>query len=82
MVRFLLDRGADIDAENVSGWTPLMLASFAGQTKIVNLLVSRGANIFIEDAYHPGKTALTISKEKGFADIVQILEASLSRRAR
>jgi Ankyrin repeats (3 copies) len=73
-VKLMLDYGADIDAENIYGWTPLMLATYEGHTDIVSILVERDANLKLEDAYHPGKTALQIAKEEGHLDIVEILK--------
>ena len=41
----LLERGADIDAEDNLFGSPLQQASFAGQTEIVTLLLKHGANV-------------------------------------
>ncbi len=43
MVRLLLDRGADANAEDLTGWTALHAAAFAGNTEIMQLLLERGA---------------------------------------
>ncbi|GBO32683.1 Tankyrase-1, partial [Araneus ventricosus] len=44
-VRDLLDMGANIEAQNNRGWTPLCLASQKGSLDIAKLLLDRGANI-------------------------------------
>lgn len=43
MVRLLLDRGADVNAQDATGWTALHAAAFAGNTEIMQLLLERGA---------------------------------------
>ena len=41
----LLDQGADIDARNDNGETPLTLAILAGHPAVVELLIEQGAAI-------------------------------------
>ena len=48
-VRLLLDSGANIEARDEDGETPLMMAASYGQTEIFNLLVDRGAKVNIRD---------------------------------
>ena len=59
-VKLLLDRGADINHQNMYGWTPLMHASRYSNTdssiNTVKLLLDRGANINIQNS--SGRTAL------------------------
>ena len=38
----LLDRGADVNARNDKGWTPLYVAAAKGDTKTAALLRQRG----------------------------------------
>ncbi|MGB5229059.1 MAG: ankyrin repeat domain-containing protein, partial [Eudoraea sp.] len=45
MARFLLDRGAKIDAKDASGNTALMGTSFKGLVEIAKDLINRGANV-------------------------------------
>lgn len=45
VVRFLLQKGAEIDAVNGGGFTPLHLATFAGHREVVEFLLDQGANI-------------------------------------
>ena len=37
--------GADVNAKNVDGWTPLHEAAFGGRKEIVELLISNGADV-------------------------------------
>jgi protein phosphatase 1 regulatory subunit 12A len=45
MVELLVGRGADIEAEDDRGWTPVMTAAARGHAAIVRFLKQRGADI-------------------------------------
>ena len=45
IVEFLLNAGANIEAKDYNGCTPLMLASYYGRENIVKILLNNGANI-------------------------------------
>ena len=47
----LLLSGADLEASDVNGWTPLMRATFKGNTEIVKILVENGADVNAKNAY-------------------------------
>ena len=51
MVGFLLDKGADVDAQAANGWFPLSYAKI----DIAKLLVAKGANVMLK-----GKTGQTV----------------------
>ena len=69
---FLIDKGADIDAQNPFGTTALMMS--ATQIAKVRLLLDRGANAAI--ASKQGRTALFIAAmSEGSAPIVRLLMA-------
>ena len=40
----LLDAGADVNARDLDGWTPLHWAAYEGRTEVVRLLLARGAS--------------------------------------
>jgi len=48
-VKYLIRHGADIDAKNFCGSTPLHMAALNSKYKIVKLLIEKGANIYSED---------------------------------
>jgi ankyrin repeat protein len=51
MIEFLLDEGADIDAIDDDGRTPIQYAANDGQGSIFDLLVDRGAKWDIKDNF-------------------------------
>lgn len=56
-VRFLLDKGADIDARDGNGRTVLMEVSWVGYAEVVQFLLENGANPNIRDDFN--STALS-----------------------
>ena len=75
-VRFLLDRGANIDAKSDSpdDWTALHIAASNGKNDVVRLLIDRGADPSI--ASKKGKIPLKVAQEKGYTIIVRMLMAA------
>jgi len=57
--RYLLDRGADVNAVGEFGWTPLHNAAYQGLTDVIELLIDRGAKTETKDKL--GQTPLSIS---------------------
>src|SRR5258708_2671199 len=71
-VQTLLNKGADIEAKNITGMTPLMRAAEFGHTETVKVLLARGANINAAD--EPGFTALRVAASpQGHAETVSLL---------
>jgi ankyrin repeat protein len=60
--------GTDIEAENKEGQTALMVASFLGRLDLVNVLLSRGAEVS-----HSGWTALHYAASSGQLDVTKVL---------
>ena len=48
-VQALLDIGADVNAKDVEGWTPLHYSARNGHEEIVELLISGGADVNVKD---------------------------------
>jgi len=52
VVELLLDRGTKINAENISGKTPVFYCNFSYSVELLNLLVKYGADINHTDKYN------------------------------
>ncbi|KAF8244054.1 ankyrin repeat protein [Wilcoxina mikolae CBS 423.85] len=48
VVQFLLHHGADIQAKDRCGWTPLYYAKLCGNADVERLLLDRGAADFVD----------------------------------
>jgi uncharacterized protein len=76
--KLLLDRGANINAEDSEGYTALINASFNNNPEMVRLLLSKGANVnapsnLMVNGKRVGFTPLIIAKSKGRQEIVKLL---------
>jgi len=69
----LLNKRARVNDADIEGRTALMYAAANGQAEIVKLLLSYGADINPID-FKSGETALGKAKNKGFNDIVALLQ--------
>ena len=77
-VQLLLDRGANINAEDSEGYMALMNASFNNNPDMVRLLVSKGANVnapsnLMVNGKKAGFTPMMIAKSKEHQEIVKLL---------
>jgi hypothetical protein len=68
----LLGGKIDINARDSDGWTPLMHACWNGKTAIVLHLLVNGADV--KASNRAGETALVKAGQRGFNDIVQLLQ--------
>ena len=72
MVRFLIDRGADVNARHLeAGSTPLHYAILTGRPAVVNLLLDAGADQRIP--YRDGDVAIHLAASRGNLQILQML---------
>ena len=83
VVRILIAQNAPLDHVNRLGWTALIEAVVLGNgsanhVAIVEALVKAGADTEIKDRH--GATALTYARQRGYSDIVKILEPARGRR--
>jgi ankyrin repeat protein len=82
VVRQVLDRGADIEARNAEGLTPLMVAAKAGRAEVVRELLQRGAQVNARVGCY-GITALTLAgtRDSDSEIAALLLQAGASREA-
>jgi ankyrin repeat protein len=48
-IQDLLDRGADVEAKDVDGWTPLHIVTYRNSIETAKLLIERGADVKAKD---------------------------------
>merc|ERR1712150_298511 len=64
-------QGADINAKNNDGWTPLIISARYGQPALAEILITQGAHINAKTKF--GYTALMISVEYGQPELAKVL---------
>ncbi len=70
VARFLLDNGANANRISAGKGTPLCMASLNGHRAMVELLISKGADVNAKDSR---QTALHIASANGFKAVAQVL---------
>ena len=71
VIPLLLEADAQIDAQNICGWTPLMMASAEGKEAAVRELLKGNPNLDLKG--FQGKTALDWARKKNHQSIVNLL---------
>lgn len=71
VVKLLLAIGANVNAREKSGATPLHLASANGHKAIVRILITEGANVNARDIY--GNTSLHLAAANSHEGMVEVL---------
>ena len=81
-IRLMLDHGADVNAADPFGRTPLMYVAVSDIQSVaaVKLLIERGADVNAKDTHKnsgdSGSTVLDIAKQTGNAEIIRLLTAA------
>ena len=70
-VAIYLDHGADMNARDKDGFTPLHAAAQTGHLPLVDLLILRGADLNLGS--NQGVTPLILAAQKGHLEIVKLL---------
>lgn len=81
VAQFLLDNGANPDAQDNWQCTPLHNAAGAGHEQIVKELCEVGANLHVR-CTNKGKTPVDIARDKGKFNVVPVLQDYISFRSR
>ena len=71
VTRLLLEYGADANARENGGSTPLLKAAYNGKTEVVRVLLKGGANVDAED--NQGRSPLHEAADHGTAELVRLL---------
>ena len=71
--KLLIAHGADANAEDSDGWTPMHYAAYCGHAEVVRLLLANGADANTQDRY--GWTPLHHAARNGHGEIVKLLLA-------
>ncbi len=69
-VKLLVELGADVNAANETGWTPLHAAAFIGADPIIQFLVEKGAKLDVQNGC--GQTPLSLADGSNARGLVQI----------
>lgn len=77
-VPMLVERGADINALNSKGQTPLMGAAASGRASVVSYLLHHGADPTL--ATKDGETAVASARLFGHTEVMQLLEMAIGDR--
>ncbi len=72
IVKYLIKRKNDIDAQNSNGWTALMFAAYDNDIEKVKVLISAGADKKIKN--DSGKTVFDYVKESKTSELIQLLK--------
>lgn len=73
IISLLIDDGADVNARDKNEWTPLYTAVYFARDNVVKLLLDTG-KLDMEAKYSKPKVLLSLAKEKGSDNIVQLIE--------
>ena len=74
MVKALLEKGADVHANDNNGWTPLhSVCQNGGHAEVVKALLEKGADVHAKN--NVGKTPLHYACMNGHHDIAAMLRA-------
>ena len=78
VVRFFINRGANIEAKDKDGLTPLMFAAMHAETEVLSLLLEKGAKTETTDK--KARTAVQIAYDCGHPDSALAILAHEQRK--
>jgi ankyrin repeat protein len=78
IARLLIEKGADVNATNKNGQTPLHVGAAWGRADLVRLLIDRGAEFTSRDA--TGRTALEWAAHNGHKETQRIIFVAMQHQ--
>ena len=72
VAQLLIDRGADLNARQSEGYTPLHYAAANGLEQIVRSLIAKSVDVSAKEA--GGKSAYDLAVQKGYTAIAELLK--------
>ena len=64
--------GVDVNSKGIGGFTPLLIAAMEGHNEVVELLISKGADVDARQ-YGYGLSPLRFAAARGYKEIVELL---------
>jgi ankyrin repeat protein len=75
-VRHLIEGGADLNAHDDNGWSPLHFAAQAGSVAIADLLLRAGAHVNASDSNGNTPLSNAVFSYRGDGEVIQLLRAA------
>ena len=72
LIRLLIENGAEINAKNALGSTPIMTASRNGNVESVRILLAGKADVNVRNK--EGETAVRLAMEESHQEIIDLLK--------
>jgi len=67
----LIEQGADVNAKDNNGTTPLIYAAQSGQTELCSILIEQGANVNAKDCFD--RTPLSYAYHSNLTEVFNLL---------
>jgi hypothetical protein len=74
----LIKNGAEVNARDKDGWTPLRVAAYNGRAEVVKLLLEGGADPTVRG--NDGKSPLDVARERGQSEVARVIEEFIASR--
>ena len=69
LAEVILEHGAELDARDVEGWTPLHAAAATGNLQMINMLIDQGASLVTIN--HDDKMPIDVAADSSIRYVLQ-----------